>query len=95
MRMDRHFLILLFTDVGLFAVIKSTSSLADKKLSEDDYHHYHGAVRAGNYSCAAALDDFGLEYGSNVIEIIPKVRADGSSRSLGLSAGYKIGMHKK
>ena len=60
-------------------------------MSEDDHHHYQAAVRAGNYSCAASLDDFGLEYRSNVIEIIPKMRPDGSSEVLGLSAGHKIG----
>ena len=85
--------ILLFTDVGMLLFIQS-NFLAEKKLSEDDHHHYQGAVRAGNYSCAAALDDFGLAYGSNVIEIILKVRADGATKSLGLSAGYKIGLIK-
>lgn len=70
---------------------KVNVSLAEKKLSEDDHHHYHGSVRAGNYSCTAGLDDFGIEFDSNIVEIIPKIRPTADGDSLGMSSGLKIG----
>ncbi|CAG5106710.1 Oidioi.mRNA.OKI2018_I69.chr1.g2966.t1.cds [Oikopleura dioica] len=65
---------------------------SEKKLSKDDHHHYHAVVRAGNYSCTAGLDDFGIEYESNIVEIIPKIRPTADGDSLGMSSGLKIGI---